>query len=85
MSFSLHDARSGAGIMEADDRQVMTVSNCHTTIGTQQTGIMKCYHRQRMCSHTSPCSSRTMVTLHDTRFVKCQWWNDGWAVKTVII
>ena len=26
----------------------------------------------------------TMVTLHDTRFVECRWWNDGWTVKTVI-
>ena len=24
-----------------------------------------------------------MVTLHDTRFVECRWWNDGWSVKTV--
>ena len=32
-------ARSGAGIMEADDRQVTTFSqsNGHSTIGTQQT------------------------------------------------
>ena len=28
--------------------------------------------------------SSTMVTLHDTRFVKCRWWNDGWTVKTVV-
>ena len=29
---------SGAGIMEADDRQVMTVFTvCHSTIGTRQT------------------------------------------------
>ena len=26
--------------------------------------------------------SLTMVTLHDTWFVECQWWNDGWTVKT---
>ena len=25
-----------------------------------------------------------MVVLHDTRFVKCWWWNDGWTVKTVV-
>ena len=25
-----------------------------------------------------------MVTLHDTRFVECRWWNDGWTVKTVV-
>ena len=26
----------------------------------------------------------TMVTLHDTQFVECRWWNDGWTVKTVV-
>ena len=26
----------------------------------------------------------TMVTLYDTRFVECRWWNDGWTVKTVV-
>ena len=35
--------------------------------------IMKRYHRRRTCSHTSPRRSRTMVTLHDTRFVECRW------------
>ena len=29
--------------------------------------------------------SPTMVTFHDTRFVECRWWNDGWTVKTVVI
>ena len=43
--------------------------------------IMKCYHRRRACSHTSPRRSPTMVTFHDTRFVECRWWNDGWIVK----
>ena len=23
--------------------------------------------------------SPTMVTLHDTRFDECRWWNDGWT------
>ena len=27
--------------------------------------------------------SPTVVTLHDTRFVECRYWNDGWAMKTV--
>ena len=44
--------------------------------------ITKRYHRRRMCSHTSPRRSPTMVTLHDTRFVECRWWNDGWTVVT---
>ena len=46
--------------------------------------IMKCYHRWRTCSHTSPRRSPTMVTLHYTRFVECRWWNDGWTMKTVV-
>ena len=46
--------------------------------------IMKRYHRRRTCSHTSPRRSPTMVTLHDTRFVECGWWSDGWTVKTVV-
>ena len=29
--------------------------------------------------------SPTIVTLHDTRFVECRWWNNGWTVKTVIL
>ena len=28
--------------------------------------------------------SPTMVTLHESRFVECRWWNDGWTVKTVV-
>ena len=46
--------------------------------------IMKRCHRRRTCSHTSPRRSPTMVTLHDTRFVGCRWWNDGWIVKTIV-
>ena len=45
---------------------------------------MKRYHRRQMCSHSSPHRSPTMVTFHDTRFVECRWWNDGWTVKTVV-
>ena len=33
---------------------------------------------------TSPRRSPTMVTLHDTRFVECRWWTDGWTVKTIV-
>ena len=46
--------------------------------------IMRRYHRQRTCSHTLPRRSPTMVTLHDTGFVECRWWNDSWTVKTVV-
>ena len=42
------------------------------------------YHRRRTCSHTSPRRSPTMVTLLDTRFVECRWWNGGWTAKTVV-
>ena len=45
---------------------------------------MKRYHSRRTCSHTLPRRSPTMVTLQDTRFVECRWWNDGWTVKTVV-
>ena len=41
--------------------------------------IKKRYHR-----YTSPCHSPTTVTLHDSRFVECRWWNNGWTVKTVV-
>ena len=42
--------------------------------------ITKRYHRRRTWSHTSPRRSPTMVTLHETRFVECRWWNGGWTV-----
>ena len=74
----------GARIMEADDRQLTTVFSL-TIIppsAHDKPSIMKLYHRWRTCSHTSPRCSSTMVTLHDTRFVECQWWNDGWTVVT---
>ena len=45
---------------------------------------MKRYHRRRTCSHTSPRRSPTMETLHETRFIECRWWNNGWTVKTVV-
>ena len=46
--------------------------------------ITKRYHRRRTCSHISPRRSPMVVTLHDTRFVECRWWNDGWTVKVVV-
>ena len=46
--------------------------------------ITKRCHRRKTCSHTSLLRSPTMVTLHDTGFVECRWWNDGWTVKTVV-
>ena len=42
--------------------------------------ITKRCHRR----HTSSRLSRTMVTLHDTRFVEWRWLNGGWTVKTVV-
>ena len=41
--------------------------------------IVKRYHHRQTCSHTSPRHLPTMVTLHDTRFVECGWWNDCWT------
>ena len=76
----------GTGIMEADERQVMSFHS-PTVIppsALDKPSIMKRYHRLRTCSHTSPRRSPTMLTLRDTRFVECRWWNDGWTVKTVV-
>ena len=46
--------------------------------------IMKRHHRRRTTRWSVTARSPTMVTLHDTRFVECRWWNDGWTVKTVV-
>ena len=78
--------KPGAGIMEADDRQV---TSFHSPVvippsALDKPSIMKRCHHQRTCSHTSSRLSPMMVTLHDTRFVDCWWSNDGWTVKTVI-
>ena len=74
----------GAGIMETNDHQVTTVFAVQPSFHHGHPNIMKRYHRLRTCSHTSPRHSPMMVTLHDTRFVECHWWNDGWAVETVV-
>ena len=73
--------------MEADDSQVTTFFHSLIVIppsALDKPSIVKLYHRRRTCSHTSPRRSPTMVTLRDTRFVECGWWNDGWTVKTVV-
>ena len=46
--------------------------------------IMRRYHRQQTTRWGVTACSPTMVTLHDTQFVECRWWNDGWTLKTVI-
>ena len=46
--------------------------------------IMKRYIRRRTTRWGVTARSPTMVTLHDSRFVKCRWWIDGWTVKTVV-
>ena len=78
---------SGAGIMAADDRQVTTVftvrPSSHHRYSTNRVSPSVTIE-QRTYSHTSPRRSPTMVTLHDTRFVECPWWNDCWTVKTVV-
>ena len=73
-----------AGVMEADDSRVTTVFHSPTVIppsALDKLSITKRYHRRRTCSHTSPRRWPTMVTLHDTQFVECRWWNDAWTVK----
>ena len=72
--------------MEADGRQVMTVFTVQPSLyhWHSTNSIMKRYHHRRMCNHTSPRRLPTIVMLHDTLFVECRWWNEGWAVKTVV-
>ena len=83
----LYAGRPGAGIMEADHRQVTTVFTVQPPFHhwvLDKPSIMKRYHRRRTCSLTSPRRSTTIVTLHDTRFVESRWWNDGWTVKIIV-
>ena len=49
-----------------------------------KSSIMKRYHRRQTKRWGVTARSPTMVTLNDTRFVECRWWNDGWTVKTVV-
>ena len=77
--------RSGAGIMEVDDRQ-MTSPRSPTVIPPStldERSLMKRYPHRQTCSHTSSRRSPKMVMLLDTRFVECRR-NDGWTVKTVV-
>ena len=46
--------------------------------------IMKRYQRRRTTRWGVTARLPTMVTQHDTGFVECRWWNDGWTVKTVV-
>ena len=71
---------SGTGIMEADDRQVTTVF----TVQPSFHHLLSTHDRRRTCSHTSPRRSPTIITLHDTGFVECRWWNDSWTVKLTL-
>ena len=50
----------------------------------EKPSIMKRYHHRRATRWGVTARSLTMVTLHDTRFVECRWWNDCWTVKTVV-
>ena len=77
---------TGPDIMEADNRRVTSLHS-PTVIPPSvldEPSIMKRHRRRRTCSHISPRRSPTMVTLYDTRFVGCRWWNNGWTVKTVV-
>ena len=60
---------SGAGIMEADDRQVTTVFTVQPSFRHRHSTNRVSWSAtigRRTCSHTSPRRSPTMVTLHDT-------------------
>ena len=46
--------------------------------------IMKRYKHWRTTRWGVTACSLSMVTLPDTRFVECRWWNDDWTVKTVV-
>ena len=59
-------------------------SNRHSTFGTRQTQYHEALPSSGNMHQTSLCRSTMMVALHDTGFVKCRWWNDGWTVKSVI-
>ena len=61
--------------------------HCPTVIPSSaldKPSIMKRYHCQRTTRLGVTARSPTMVTLQDTRFVECRWWNDGWTVKTAV-
>ena len=62
-------------------RQV-SQSNRQSTIGIRQTRVSWSVTIVRRTTRWGVTArSPTMVTLHDTRFVECRWWNDGWTVK----
>ena len=44
--------------------------------------IMTRYYRRQTTRWGVTARSPTVVTLHDTGFVECRWWNVGWTVKT---
>ena len=81
-------AWSGAGIMEADDRHNYDDSLHSPAVippsALDKPSIMKRYQRRRATRWGVTAVSPTMVTLHDTRFVECRCWNDGWTVKTIV-
>ena len=71
----------GTGIMEADDRQV-------TTVFTVQPSFHHRHSTNRVSWSVTIVGERrgevwlpTIVTLHDTRFAECRWWNDGSTVN----
>ena len=59
-------------------------SNSHSTIGTWQTEYHEALPSSRTTRWGVTARSPTMVTLHDTGFVECRWWNGGWTVKTFV-
>ena len=56
-----------------------------TIIGTRQTEYHEAFPLSASDEARCDCTFLpTMVTLRDTRFVECRWWNDGRTVKTVV-
>ena len=70
-----------SGIMEADHRQVTTdftvQPSFHHRHSTNRVSWSVTIVGKRAVTPWAPRRPLTMVTLHDTRFVECRWWNDG--------
>ena len=83
---SSHVGTSGAGIMEADDRQVTTVFTVQpsNTFGTRKTEYHEALPWSANDEVRCDCTFADDGNASYTRFVECPWWNDGWTVKNVV-
>ena len=74
-------ARSGAGIMEANDRQATTVFTVQPVIppsALDKPSIMKRYHRRRTCSHTSSFADDGNASWYSVCRVPMVEWRLDW-------